>query len=251
LAPSPAARIHNGRTVWSETGASKPPQDSNKMTQRYSLHRGDPATSSEHRPSAPGWNPLRRSAWRWVVALSIAAGGCWYYRWTEPYRVMKRLVAAVEHGDTQAIYELSDPGEGRKLSLTPAGTALAIERALPGPVRRDEVVHDPGIPDGWEDGPNGRECGWIVYWSDQRTGRPLPGRVGLKRLQLRSTVVVRPTPEGWRVPVGTFLMATCHSRWGVDQGTRAYSRIAQQAGMSGYVNLEGDLVSLESLAAGR
>jgi hypothetical protein len=181
------------------------------------------------------------------MAVAICLAGYGYYRWSAPYWLMRRFVGAVERKDARTIYELSDPRERREARVTPAAVALMLDRVLPDPIRAADEVHDPGIPGGWHGGPDGRQCQWIVYWSDPRTGRALPGKAVTMRPQLGSTVVVKPTPEGWRVLVGVFFLGTCQHRWGPRPGNIEFVKASTQAGMTGYVHMQGKLRDFRDL----
>lgn len=208
------------------------------------------------RASAAARQIRARARW-WGPILFAVLAAYLYSVWIAPYRVMLQFVRAVEMRDVGTIAALSYPPERATTGLSPAGLRVALDLLFPVSVRPlgdpEPAAHHPGTwrGDAERISPlEGTLCQWDVVWADAGTGRPLPAVWPQIRPQLSSPIILKPTPNGWRVLVGDFLQATCRSRWGVGRnGRRAYVAIARRAGMAGYLDSTDEFHALAAVWA--
>jgi hypothetical protein len=192
---------------------------------------------------------------RWLFPVLLLIGAWFYLSWLAPYRVMLQFVDAVEHGDAKKIFALSHPAERELAGLTLPAVEQTFSRAFPVPLRRDgEPIPSARHPGGWRGDAErttpgeGTVCCWRVYWKDARSGKRLPARWFLPadgREQLCSSVVLKPSSEGWRVFVTDFLLGTYQSAWGKPQGRQELASVARQVGLKGFVSSDEVLSPLE------
>jgi hypothetical protein len=207
------------------------------MPHRYVLSE---APGARRARVAPVWsNPRRRSALllgaAMVLCIVTAAGAYWV--WSAPYRVLDRYITAVERQDTRTVYALADPEERDALQMTPESVAVALAYAFEGPVRRDGTHRDTR----WKRREDTPEYTCILFWKDAGTGRRLPGYWGAGRPQLRSSLVVVRSGNGWRVRTGHFIFSTFQSRWSRKDYLARYAEMIERGGVPGHFTDTGDL----------
>lgn len=130
-----------------------------------------------------------------VVAALLAAVGIWWWYKQAPYRVASVFLGALQRGDIERLYKLSDPIERELLKLTPENFQVAYNTILSPFFQKWRL----------------KEMRMHLYAKQFRLTLPpdyFPFTVifeGEKGQVHRAIVATRWTKEGWRVSFGRFI----------------------------------------------
>jgi hypothetical protein len=159
---------------------------------------------------------------------------------------MKWYVEAVESGDYQTVFKLTDAREKAEVGVSEAGIRRAFQTLNDLPLRAGQI--DVGHMLKMKEGPLYQ---YFVNWLDSRTGKPLPGtrplgRAEFRQVQSSSFLVVKTTPEGLRVATTLFLYSTCRNRHGY---LLPFVKASREAGITGWIHRDGEVKRLEEISS--
>jgi len=180
-----------------------------------------------------------KAVWQIAIAIFIPIGVVGLYlHWkrTEPVRVIKAFVHAVERQDVDTIYQLTIPQEREKLGVTKEAirfvltTTLWRHGSVIGNIRGMEIHGYYALASG--------------EWLDAETKQPLPANYGPVYNPGVMVLVISAlglTPEGWRVSTARFLV-------GRDFQTFGNLNLCRKAGLKGVVEVKtGHVISLSEM----
>jgi hypothetical protein len=142
-------------------------------------------------------------------------------------RVANQFIRAVERGDGETLCTLVTSDDLRHFKLTPPKAAAVVNALFDGLPNAQAVRVRRISPSRYDAYPDQRH--WCVYWGDAESGSSFPGK--WREETMRSTITVKPTPEGFRVDFQVFLLDTCLSRWGQARIGHAMRFVRQRAGI--------------------
>jgi hypothetical protein len=180
-----------------------------------------------------------KAVWRVAIILFIPIGVALLYlhrKRTEPVRVIKAFVHAVERQDVNTIYQLTIPQEREKLGVTKEAirsvlaTTLWRRSPVVGNIRSVEIRGYYAIASG--------------EWLDAETKQPLLANYGPAYNPGVMVLVISAlglTPEGWRVSTARFLV-------GRDFQTFGNLNLCRKARLKGVVDVKtGHVISLSEM----
>jgi len=187
------------------------------------------------------WGVIMKSKviWRIAFAFFATAGIAWLYlHWkrTEPVRVIKAFVHAVERQDVDTIFRLTIPQEREKLGVTKKAIRSVLTATLwcrgpvVGNIRSVEIHGYYAIASG--------------EWLRAGTKKPLPANYSPAFNPGVMVLVVSAlglTPEGWRVSTARFLV-------GRDFQTFGNLNLCRKIGIKGLVDVQtGRVIALSEM----
>jgi len=177
--------------------------------------------------------------WRIAFAFFATAGIAWLYlHWkrTEPVRVIKAFVHAVERQDVDTIFRLTIPQEREKLGVTKD----AIHSVLTATLWR----HGPIVGNIQSVEIHGYYALAVGEWLSAGTKEPIPvnyGPISNPGVMVLVVSALRLTPEGWRVSTARFLT-------GRDFQTFGNLALCRKVGLKGLIDVQtGYVVTLEEM----
>ncbi len=187
------------------------------------------------------WGVIMKSkvVWRIVAILFVAVGAVWlyiYWKRTEPIRVVRAFIRAVERRDVDTLYQLTIPQEREKLGVTKDAIRSVLEATLWRHGRVAGNIQSIDI--------HGYYCVASGEWLNAKTKNPIPANYGPVYNPGVMVLVVSAlglTLEGWRVSTARFLV-------GRDFQTFGNLNLCRKAGIKGLVDVQtGHVISLSEM----
>lgn len=183
----------------------------------------------------------------WVfiaVAVFLTVVGVWWWQKQAPYRVARAFLNALQEGDIQRIYRLSDPTERKLVKLTLENYQEAYETILSPYLRQWRWI-------GMRPHPAARQA--LRIESTLVVIVTFENRAGEK---MRTILTVPWTDEGWRVRFGALIDDTFLRGKNLSVATKQEVLVRLlKAGFYAFLNQRGALietaVALQELRAGR
>jgi hypothetical protein len=168
--------------------------------------------------------------------IVVVIGFYIYWKRTEPVRVAKVFIRAVENRDVDTLYLLTIPKEREELGVTPQAIRLVLETTL---WRHGQVI---GRVQSVEI--HGYYSVVMGKWLNAKTKEPIPANYGPilnpKEMVLVISLLAL-TPEGWRVSTARFLV-------GRDFQTFGNLDLCRKVGLKGLIDVQtGYVVTLEKM----